>query len=84
MFKSKLVSSNATTTSKLPRIDNVLINVVVVVTTRNQQLEQQVFKERELVKAKKVEEWQKKNIYKIRSLKLLDSYSIVITIAQWG
>jgi hypothetical protein len=40
MFKTKLVSFNATTTLKSPKIDNVPINVVVVVTTYSQQLEQ--------------------------------------------
>ncbi len=40
MFRIKLISSNATTTSILPLIDNVLINVVVDVTTCSQQLKQ--------------------------------------------
>jgi hypothetical protein len=35
MFRSKHVSSNATITFKLPKIDNVPINVVVVVTTHS-------------------------------------------------
>jgi hypothetical protein len=35
MFKTKLVGSNVTTTPKPPKTDNVLINVVVVVTTYN-------------------------------------------------
>ncbi len=39
MFKTKLVNSNATTTSKSPKIDNVPINVVVVVTIYKQQSE---------------------------------------------
>jgi hypothetical protein len=43
------------TTPKPPKIDNVPINEVVVVTTQSQQSEQQVFKERELVKTKWVE-----------------------------
>jgi hypothetical protein len=36
MFKTKPISSNATTTPKPPKTDNVLVNVVVVVTIRNQ------------------------------------------------
>jgi hypothetical protein len=36
MFKTKLVNFNATTTFKLPKIDNMPVNVVVVVTTYNQ------------------------------------------------
>jgi hypothetical protein len=36
-----------------------------------------VFKERELVKTKGAKEWQKKNVYEIFSLKLLDNYNIV-------
>jgi hypothetical protein len=36
MFKTKHVSFNATTTFKLPKFDNVPINVVFVVTIRNQ------------------------------------------------
>jgi hypothetical protein len=39
MFKTKLVSSNATTTSKPTKTDNLPINVVVV-TIQSQQLEQ--------------------------------------------
>ncbi len=35
-----------------------LVNVVVVVTTYNEQSKQQIFKERELVKAKGAEDWQ--------------------------
>ncbi len=40
MFKIKLVNSNATTTLKPPKPNNVPINVVVVVTTRSQQPKQ--------------------------------------------
>ncbi len=58
MFRTKLVNFNATTASKLPKTNNMLVNVVVVITTCNQQSEQQVFKEREPVKAKGVEDWQ--------------------------
>jgi hypothetical protein len=39
MFRIKLFSFNATITSKSPKTDNVLINVVVIVTICNQQLE---------------------------------------------
>jgi hypothetical protein len=56
MFRTKPISSNAMTTPKPPKTNNVPINeVVVVVTTQSQQSEQQVFKERELVKTKWVE-----------------------------
>jgi hypothetical protein len=58
MFKTKLVSSNATT-SKPRKTHNVLVNVVVVVTSQSQQLEQHVFKEKELVKTKRTKDWQK-------------------------
>ncbi len=58
MFRTKHVSSNATTTPKPPKTNNVLVNVIAIVTTHSQQLEQKVFKERELVKAKGVEDWQ--------------------------
>jgi hypothetical protein len=40
MFRIKPISFNATTTFKPPLIDNVLVNVVVVVTTCSQQLKQ--------------------------------------------
>jgi hypothetical protein len=40
MFRTTPFSSNAMITFKLPTIDNVSINVVDVVTTHNQQLEQ--------------------------------------------
>jgi len=42
MFRTKLVSSNAMITPKPPKTNNVLINVVVVITTHIQQLEQRV------------------------------------------
>ncbi len=58
MFKTKPISSNVMTTPKPPKIDNVLVNVVAVVTTRNQQLEYQVFEKRKPVKAKKTKDWQ--------------------------
>jgi outer membrane cobalamin receptor len=58
MFKTKHVSSNATTSLKLFKMDNVPINVIVVVTTRSQQSKQRVFKEKELAKTKGVEQWQ--------------------------
>jgi hypothetical protein len=35
MFKTKLVNSNVTIALKPPKIDDVLINVVVIVTTCN-------------------------------------------------
>ncbi len=57
MLITKLISSNATITFKPSKINNVPVNVVGIVTTRSQQLEQQVFKEREPIKAKKVEDW---------------------------
>jgi hypothetical protein len=56
MFKTNPLISNVTITSKLLKIDNVLINVVVVVTTCSQQSEQHVFKETELGKAKGAED----------------------------
>ncbi len=58
MFKTKLVSSNATTTPKLPKTNNLPINLVTIVTIHSQQSKQQVFQERELLKTKGVEEWQ--------------------------
>jgi hypothetical protein len=58
MFRTKHVSYNATIALKAPKIDNVPINVVAIVTTRIQQSENKVFKEREPVKTKGVEEWQ--------------------------
>jgi hypothetical protein len=36
MFRSKHVNSNATITPKPPKTNNVLVNVIVVVTTRSQ------------------------------------------------
>jgi len=43
------------TTLKPPKIDNVLVNIVVVITTCNQQLKQ-LFEEKESVKAKGIED----------------------------
>jgi hypothetical protein len=40
------------------KTDNVLVNVLIVITTCNQQSEQHVFKERELVNTKGVKELQ--------------------------
>jgi hypothetical protein len=43
MFKTKLVSSNAMTTPKLPKTNNLPINLVTIVTIHSQQSKQQVF-----------------------------------------
>jgi hypothetical protein len=40
MFRTKTINYNATTTPKLAKPYNVLVNVVVVITTCSQQLEQ--------------------------------------------
>jgi hypothetical protein len=53
----ELIISNATTSKPL-KINNVRINVVAAITTRSQWLTHQMFKERESVKAKGVEDWQ--------------------------
>jgi len=58
MCRTKHVSFNVITTPKPFKPNNVLVNVLVVVTTRSQKPKQQVLKERELVKAKGVEDWQ--------------------------
>ncbi len=58
MFITKPISCNAMITPKSPKINNVPINVVGVVTTGNQRSEQHVFKEKEPIKTKGVEEWQ--------------------------
>jgi hypothetical protein len=57
MFRTKPISSNVVATPKPSKLD-VLINVVAIITTHNQQLEQKVLKERESIKAKGVEDWQ--------------------------
>jgi hypothetical protein len=62
MFKTKFVSYNTTITLKPPKTNNVLVNVIDVITIRNQQSEQQVFKERELVKIKWAEKWQQEEL----------------------
>ncbi len=56
-LKTKLVNSNVATTPKPPKLDNVSVNVVTAITTHSQQLEQQVLKEREPIKAKQTEDW---------------------------
>jgi hypothetical protein len=58
MFQTKPFSF-ITITFKPPKLNNVPINVVVVIIICNQQPKQQVLKERELVKAKGVEDWQR-------------------------
>jgi hypothetical protein len=40
MFKTKSIGYNVTITPKLPKMNNVLINVVDVITIHNQQSEQ--------------------------------------------
>ncbi len=60
MFRTKPVSYNVTTTLKLPKTNNVPFNVITIVTTCSQHSKQHVFKERELIKAKGVEDWQQK------------------------
>ncbi len=37
-FRTKLVNSNAATTPKPPKLDNVSVNVVTTITTHSQQL----------------------------------------------
>ncbi len=56
-LKTKHVNSNVATTPKPPKLDNVSVNVVTAITTHSQQLEQQVLKEREPIKAKRTEDW---------------------------
>jgi hypothetical protein len=58
MFNIKLVNSNARTSPKPPKINNVPVNVVAFITTHSQQSKQHEFKKRELVKAKRIEDWQ--------------------------
>jgi hypothetical protein len=48
---------NATITPKPSKTNNVLVDVIVVVTTHSQQLEQQMSMEREPIKTKGPEEW---------------------------
>jgi hypothetical protein len=55
MFRIKHVSFDATIVPKPPKINNVPINAIDAITTHNQQLKH-VFKEREQVKAKGVED----------------------------
>jgi len=56
MLSTKPVNSNATTIPKSPKINNVSINVIFFVTTYSEQSKQHVFKEREPVEAKGVED----------------------------
>jgi hypothetical protein len=78
MFIIKLVSSNATTTHKSSKIDNLLVDVVAIITTHSQQSKQHVFKERELVKIKGAKEWQQEEC-------LRDFFiEIVGQLQQWG
>jgi hypothetical protein len=35
LFRTEPINFNATTTPKLPKIDNVLVNVVVIITTHS-------------------------------------------------
>jgi hypothetical protein len=51
MFRTKLISSTSVAL-KLSKLENVLVNVVAIVTIHSQQLKEQVLKKRELIKAK--------------------------------
>lgn len=51
MFRTKPISSTSVT-HKSTKLDNVLVNVVAIVTTQSQSPKQQVLKEHELIKAK--------------------------------
>ncbi len=62
------------TTPKSLIINIMSVNVTIVVTICNQQPEQQVFKIKELVKAKEVEDWQFK---KRLQYSFITSYKIV-------
>jgi hypothetical protein len=76
MFRTKLVNFNATITPKPLKINNVLVNVVVDVTTRSQQ-PKHVFKEREPVKAKGAKDWQQEKC-------LWDSFIEIVRQLQHG
>jgi hypothetical protein len=54
LIKPKIILTIATKNLKL---NNVPVNVIPTITTCSQELEQQVFKERELVKAKAIVDW---------------------------
>jgi hypothetical protein len=58
MFRTKVINFNVMTTPKPIKTNNVQVNLVVIVTTCSQQPKQHVFKERELIKAKGVKDWQ--------------------------
>jgi hypothetical protein len=62
---------------KLPKLDNVPINVVAIVTTHSQIPEQQVFRKCEPMKAKKIVDWQTKE-------KMCDSFVHTIKELQDG
>ncbi len=58
MFRIKPINFNAAIVFKPPKTDNMPVNVVVVVTTHNQQSKQQMFKGREPIKTKGAKYWQ--------------------------
>jgi hypothetical protein len=77
MFKTRLISSNATTKPKLFKPNNVLINVIIAITTCSDLLEQHELKERELVKAKGFKYWQQEKC-------LGDSFIEIVRHLQHG
>jgi hypothetical protein len=77
MFKTRPISSNATTKPKLLKPNNVLINVIIVIATCSDQLEQHELKEREPVKAKGIKYWQQEKC-------LQDSFIEIVRHLQHG
>jgi hypothetical protein len=80
MFHIK-TNIDAIVVPKVPKLDNVPITIVVVVTTHIQMLEQQIFREHEPVKAKTTIDWQTKEqmcdsfVHTIKDLHAGDSKS---------
>jgi hypothetical protein len=58
MFRTKVINYIVMIAPKPPKTNNVKVNVVVAITTRSQQPEQHMFKEREPIKAKGIKDWQ--------------------------
>jgi prephenate dehydrogenase len=77
MFGTRHVNLCVTLPPKPLKLNNVLVNVVVVVTTHSQQLEQHVLKDRKLVKAKGAKDWQ-------REERLHDSFVKIVKQLQRG
>ncbi len=77
MFKTKLVTFNATTTPKLPKTNNVSFDVITIVTLVINSQNNRCLKKGSWLKPKELKIDNKKSVYEVHLLKLSNNYNMV-------